>query len=51
MKIFNTFIIIGAALMLWIGASFVDIIADNNDINGPQHSKYNLICLINDMEG
>lgn len=51
MKIFNFIIILGAALLVWFGASFIDIIEDNNNMNGPQHSKYNLICLINDIEG
>jgi threonine/homoserine/homoserine lactone efflux protein len=49
MKIFNTIMILGVALLAWIGASFVDIIEDNNTT--AQHSKYNLICLINDIEG
>lgn len=37
------------AFMLWIGASFIDIIEDNNTT--AQHSEYNLFCLINDIEG
>lgn len=49
MKIFNFIMAIGIALAIWAGASFIDIIADNNTT--AQHSKYNLICLINDIEG
>lgn len=49
MKIFNFIMILGAALLLWFGASFIDIIEDNNTT--AQHSEYNLFCLINDIEG
>lgn len=49
MKIFNTIMILGVALLAWFGASFIDIIEDNNTT--AEHSKYNLICLINDIEG
>ena len=49
MKIFNTIMILGVALLAWIGASFVDIIADNNNMNGTQHSEYNLFILLNDI--
>lgn len=47
MKIFNTIMIIGAALLVWIGASFIDIIADNNTT--AEHSEYNLFILLNDI--
>lgn len=46
MKIFNTIMILGALLLLWAGASFIDIIEDNNTT--AEHSEYNLICIIND---
>jgi hypothetical protein len=35
--------------MLWIGASFMDIIEDNNTT--AEHNNYNLFVLINEIEG
>lgn len=48
MKTLNIITVIGIALTIWAGASFIDIIEDNNTT--AQHSEYNLFCLLNDIE-
>ena len=37
--------IIMIAFMVWIGASFIDIIADNSTLN-PIHSNYNFFNIL-----
>lgn len=32
-------------LLLWVGISYIDIIADNLSEH-PQHSEYNVFCLL-----
>lgn len=47
MKILNIFTAVCVVLLFYFAWSFCDIIADNNTT--AQHNKYNIFCLINDL--
>lgn len=44
MKILNTINAIVIALAVWAGASFIDIIADNNT-SEPHHANWNMFVI------
>ena len=38
---------LGAAFLLWLSISFVDVVAHNNNTN-PQYQPWNAFCIMNE---
>lgn len=47
-KLLNTVSIISIAFLIWLGASWLDVIADNTRPD-PQHSDLNIFVMISEV--